>query len=60
LEGFQVRKIGKFENQMAVLNGPTLANLKIAAPRIEAARFKKVVPTGVNSRGKGEKCSDAK
>eukprot|EP00026_Physarum_polycephalum_P000356 Phypoly_transcript_00356.p1 GENE.Phypoly_transcript_00356~~Phypoly_transcript_00356.p1 ORF type:complete len:1651 (+),score=274.07 Phypoly_transcript_00356:129-5081(+) len=46
LEGFQVQKINKFENQMTILNGPTLANLKIAAPRIEATRYKKVVLTG--------------
>lgn len=47
LEGFRVRTIDKFENQLAFMNGPTLANLKLAAPRIEATRFKRVLPTGV-------------
>ena len=50
LNHFQVAKIEKFEDQLARMNGTTLANLKIAAPRIKASHDKQVMATGMHTR----------
>lgn len=46
IKSMDITKIQKFEGENAIMNGSTLASLKMAAPRIEATRENKVVATG--------------
>lgn len=48
IKALDVEKIQKFEGEKAMMNGPTLASLKMVAPRIEATRSNDVVPTGIS------------